>query len=366
MDNDLYSLLDIPSPEAEQVRRILQPAGAQAAPRQIYGDPGLQSVSDYHAAADQDYQRRSDLAHEAEITRQATLPTAMGQQARVAAYRKALQAALYEKQTGALLKDLHALDPADPEHELQQDEIFARHPIAHQALSDPRVASTVKRQAAEYQTFQRLFDTDPAARHEYAALKAEQVDPVKARETVRQNSLLRAQREAFAKAGGDLAEFDQFVQPDKSVDRAAVAQHLAQRARVQKIVSTPSIQKQLLELQSAAERAASTEPSDLQKQAWLAAQGIADPKEEDWARAYDALKTGPVQALQTFRQSLGLDPATPPPNAGGAAAPPPSSSPSLQPEAAAAVIPVIKTHAEYDALPSGATFTANGKTYRKK
>lgn len=319
MDNELYSLLGIPSPEAEQVRRILQPSGPPA--RQLYGDPGLDSLADYHATADQNSQHRADLAQQAEFTRQATLPTYGGQQARAAAYQKALQNAIYEKQTGALLKDLHSLDPADPEHETHQDEIFARHPIAHQALGDPRVASTVKRQAADYAAFQHLFDTDPAARHEYAALKGDKVDPVKARETVRQNSLLRAQRESFAKAGGNPDEFDQFVGPDKIVDRAKVAAHLAEAARVQKLTSSPSVQKKLLELQSAATLASSAEPTDLQKQAWLAAQGIEDPQEADWARAYEAVKNAPVQALHSFRQSIGLEKPNPTPPL-----PPPSSS----------------------------------------
>lgn len=318
MDNDVYRLLNIPSEEAEQVRRVLQPAGPPA--RQTYGDPGLQSVADYHAAANQDYQRRHDLAQQAEITRQATLPTALGQQARVAAYQKALQSALYERDTGALLKDLHSLDPADPEHEIHQDEIFARHPIAHQALSDPRVASAVKRQAADHAEFQHLFDSDPQARHEYATLKAAQTDPAKAREQVRQSAMLRAQKTAYALKGGNPEEFDQFLNPDGTLDQARMAYSLSENARLQKAASSPAVQKRLLELQSAADRAASTEPSDIQKEAWLTAQGIESREKPDWDRAYEALKNGPIEAYRHFRQSIGLDK--------GAASQPLSASPS--------------------------------------
>jgi hypothetical protein len=90
-------------------------------------------------------------------------------------------------------------------------------------------------------------------------------------------------------------------------DHAGFAEAMAAAAH-NKAVLTPKAKQKLVELQMAAESAATTEPSVPQKVAWLTAQGI-DPSDAtgpQWDQAYKALKVEPMQAFHSFKKSLGL------------------------------------------------------------
>jgi hypothetical protein len=227
MAEDLYQMLQI-SPEADAVRQLLQPREQPA--RQFYSSPQAQSLSDYHSRIEQDIGARDALAQDAEILRRINLPTRGGEQARALDWQKALEKAAYEKQTSALMDDLRKLDPADPEHQTQQDEIIAKHPISRTALSDPRISGIVKRQSHDYEEMQSLFDKDSVSRQEYANLRVSGLDPDKARQQVRTNAQKRADRLWFATNGGNPEDFDsgKFNLPDGTPDKAKMAYYLAQ------------------------------------------------------------------------------------------------------------------------------------------
>lgn len=227
---DYPDFLNIPSPEMEEVRDILSPKQVE---RPYYASAPAQALSDYHAEAEQRANARDSIAMQAEIQRRMALPTVGGQRARQAAWQQAMQRAVYENQTKALLNDLTALDAADPEFGPQQDEIFGRHPIAREALRDPRVANLVKRQASENEEMQNIFGKDSEAQQEYANLRSAGRSPQEARKTVKDAAVRRAERIAFAAAGLDPAEIDsgKYNTPDGKLDKARLAYSMAQRKR---------------------------------------------------------------------------------------------------------------------------------------
>lgn len=277
--------LDIPSPEMEEVSRILG-AGQKTAERPYYGSAQAQSLSDYHAQAEQQAQARDDLAMQAEIQRRIALPTVGGRNARQLAFQQALKRAQYENQTKGLMDDLHKLDPADPEFSAQQDEIFGRHPIAREALRDPRVANTVKRQAAENEELQTIFNKDQQARQEYANLRAAGRAPAEARQIVKDAATRRAERVAFAMGGLDPAEFDsgKYNGPDGNVDRAKVAYALSRRKAEEDSVLSSSEMKAL---DAVAENLTPPDLSDTGKIRAFERQFKRPPAtEEEWSQAY--------------------------------------------------------------------------------
>lgn len=285
MANDLYQLLNIASPEAEAVSRILQPS--QAPERQDYSDPYRQSYQDYSRRLNSDEDSREQREQDAEIQRQIALPTMMGKQARSQAYRKALETALYEKQASALMQDLSLLDPADPEHLEHQDEVIGKHgPIAREALKDPRVANLVKRQAAEYSEINELFDKDPQARQEYLNLRTEGKSPKEAQQAVKMSTRNRSERLWFAMNGGDPNEFDEgkFNGPDGTPDKAKMAFRLAQKKSESKSLLSATERKLLDETAQVVGAPDVSDPA--KRRAFKAATGRDPATEEDWQSAY--------------------------------------------------------------------------------
>lgn len=283
MANEVYDLLGIPSAEAEAVSRVLQPRAEPQ--RQVYGSATDQAYGDYMDQADQRMGQRDEIAMQADIQRRMALPTVSGARARQVAWDKALQNAVYEKGASSLLSDLQKLDPADPEHMTQQDEIIAKHPIAREALKDPRVSSLVKRQASENAEMSELFDKDNLARQEYADLRTAGKSPAEARQAVRQSSQRRGERLWFATQGGNPDDFDKglFNGPDGQPDRAKMAYTIAQakKGSGQNMSTT-----ELKQLDEAASRIA--EISDEQKRAaFQAANGREPATEEDWSMAWN-------------------------------------------------------------------------------
>lgn len=280
--------LGIPSPEMEEVSRILGGGQQQTKDRPYYGSAQQQSLSDYHAEAERMANERDNLALQAEVQRRISLPTTGGRSARQIAWRQALQRAQYENQTKALIDDLTRLDAADPEFGVQQDEIFGRHPIAREALRDPRVANMVKRQAAENEEMQTIFDKDRESRQEYANLRAAGRSPTEARKIVKDAATRRAERVAFAMSGGNPAEFDsgKFNGPDGNVDRAKLAYALSQR-KAESEASLSSAERKALD--SAVENLVQPDLSDAGKVRAFERQFKRRPAtEEEWTQAYRA------------------------------------------------------------------------------
>lgn len=290
MADDPYQLLGI-SPEADAVRQLLQPSAPPQ--RQFYDTPQAQSFSDYHAGIEQDIDRREGLAQQAEIMRRINLPTVSGEKARAMDWQKALEKAQYEKQTYALMEDLKKLDPADPEHFTQQDEIIAKHPIAKTALSDPRISGMVKRQSHDFEEMQNLFDKDAVSRQEYANLRTSGIAPDQARQQVRSNAQVRADRLWFAMQGGNPAEFDsgKFNGPDGRPDKARMAYYLAERKGSEDSLLS-SVERKALEEAARTLNANRLNPDldEDKKSAFKKQFGREPTSEEDWRAAYDLAK----------------------------------------------------------------------------
>lgn len=278
--------LGIPSPEMEEVSRLLAPR-QQTAERPYLASPQAQALSDYHQEAERLANERDNLAMQGEIQRRIALPTMQGSRARSAAFRKALERAQYENQTKALMDDLMRLDAADPEFSLQQDEIFGRHPIAREALRDPRVANMVKRQASENEELQQLFDKDPQARQEYANLRTAGRSPADARKTVKDAATRRAERVAFAMSGGNPEDFDsgKFLDKDGRLDRAKLAFALSQKKAEQESALSSSERRAL---DTAVENLEQPDLTDAGKIRAFERQFKRKPETaEEWTAAYD-------------------------------------------------------------------------------
>lgn len=307
MADDPYSLLGLGSPEAEQVAQIL--GTQQPATRQVYGDPQAQSYSDYYDNIQADIDRRRRASEQANLLRYGGFPTATGQRARAEAYQKAIQQAVYEKQANALMTDLNALDPSDPEHLRHQDEVIAKHPVARQALSDPRISGLIKRQAHDFEEMQAVFNKDPAAMREYATLRAANVAPTTAKQKVLQQAQRRADRLWFASGGGDPAEFDagKYNAPDGTFDKARAAYRLSQikaegkTKEEEKAKLLNSTERKLLD--TLADEVAKQNPDNPQsKQTAFSAQKDKDPEsEQDWSDAYEIVKKRREAKLDELR-----------------------------------------------------------------
>lgn len=299
MADDPYTLLGIPTPEAEAVGRILQPA---APPRQAYANPVTESLSQYQENQGRNWQAQQDLEAQAAAQRRVSLPTSAGTQARAAAYQKALANAIYEKQVGALMTDLHQLDTGDPEALSHQDEVISKHPISRQALSDPRIANLIKRQAHDNAEMQGIFDKDPAARDDYAKLRADEVAPAEARAKVKSAAQKRADRLWFATGGGDPAEFDsgKYNGPDGMPDKAQMAYAIAEKKRLEKEAlrsddsSLNSTERKLLDKMSEELTSASLDPDNpaTKKTEFEVSKEreIGKNSKEDWDAAYELVK----------------------------------------------------------------------------
>lgn len=156
-----------------------------------------------------------------------------------------------------------------------------------------------------------------------------------------------------------------YLDPDmrRITDHSGFADVMAKAAH-NKSVLTPKAKQKLLELQTAAEEAAVMEDNVPMKAAWLEAHEI-DPHDAtnaQWAQAYRAIRTEPMQAYRAFRDSLGLhdfsqgqQPAAPQPVAPQAAAPATQEG-SVH----------VTTTEQYLALPKGTIYIAlDGKPRRK-
>lgn len=170
-------------------------------------------------------------------------------------------------------------------------------------------------------------------------------------------------------SGATADDLRPFVDEDfkRIKDRAGFSASIADAAR-RKAVLTPVVQKKLLELQLAAEQAASMGDNVPMKEAWLTSHGIdpASASAAQWEEAYKAIHVEPMQAFHNFQRSLGLGQRGAGPSVDAAPPTVPETAPMEAPPAAAPDATEVTTKEQFDALPSGATFMSNGKTYRKK
>lgn len=380
MPEDLYSLLGIMSPEAEAVGQLLRP---QTPPeRQVYGRPEDQALADYHRNAEMAMAQRGDVREDATIQRFANVPTVMGAHARQAAFQKSLQNALYEKQAKALMDELTKLDPADPEALAMQDEIIGRHPIAREALSDPRISGLIKRQSHDNAEMQELFDKDPTSRQEYADLRTNNIPPQAARQQVRSNAQRRAERIWFATNGGDPMDFDsgKFNGPDGRPDRAKMAHFLSQRKSADDALLGSTERKALDEAADSLRAMVSQNPDDeaTKRAAYQMARGKQPESEQEWAEAYRLVQNAGREEKEKLA-SLILDferagrqvpniyknLIVEPTEASVQNVPHGTSEQTQKPSTPQ--VPIIRTRAEYDALPSGTRYMdSKGNTGTKK
>lgn len=381
MADDPYSMLGILSPEAEEVSRTLN-SGRQSSPS--YVPSKYQPVADYHARAEEAMADRERLALEAEVQRRLVLPTVSGQRARGEAWRMNLEQAMYEKQAKALLDDLGLLDPADPEALDQQDEVVAKHPIARKAMSDPRVANLIRRQSKEHEEMRKVFDDDPDALAEYTRLRADGLPPKAVRQQVLNDSKRRAERLWFASNGGNPDDFDsgKFNGPDGKPDKAKMAYYLASQKKEDDRMLSTSERKALDQAAENFDAVSGLDPDDeeTKRREFMAKFGRPPKNDQEWTSARNmVLQAGLAEkeALAAlildferagkrvpdlYRKMVGVQ-STTPTEASGENVPRGSvEQPSGPPKPV-----MVRTKAEYDALPSGSRYMdSNGKIGVKK
>lgn len=387
MADDYYSLLGIPSPEAEEVQRLLQPSGP--AERTYQADPFRQRLDDLGREYDASRQERENTALQGEIQRRINLPTALGKGARNAAWQQAMEQAMYEKQAKSLIDDLQLLDPADPEALDQQDEVVARHPIARKAMSDPRVASLIRRQSKEHEEMRKVFDDDPDALAEYTQLRADGLAPKAVRQQVLNNAKRRAERLWFASNGGNPDDFDsgKFNGPDGKPDKAKMAHFLStQKAQGDSLLSSTE-RKALDQAADNFSAMADLNPDDedTKRREFMAKFGRPPKTEQEWTSARNmVLQAGlsEKEALAAlildferagkrvpdfYKKMIGVPSATP---AGASDENVPRgmlTEPKDLPKGAMGNPIMVRTKAEFDALPPGTwVMDAKGKAGPKK
>lgn len=206
---DFYADIGIPSDAEQRTRGILDSAKGYVVPQD-------QPLVDYY--------RSVNKPEAAPVQARPSGPMDFIRQQQ---YQQAQQQAAAAQVATQTIQDLSKLDPGDPDHLAHQEALLAANPLGPNILKDPRVIGVVKSLARRHGELQKFFDKDPQAIYDYTTLKQQGVPSEQAHEQVRRNVATRANRSSFVKMGGELEDFDKFVDPKSGAfDEAAAISHI--------------------------------------------------------------------------------------------------------------------------------------------